>query len=508
MSEGDGRPTAKSGRPEPIGRTEARGRRAQPGHDGSGGSGRSLPSRAVRVIESAESGTAPRSRRMASQLPRTSRARAPQRNRSALAVPPQVQGGGATALSYSPASQVTPAAWAIETLRIDIEAANRKRRRGFILRMLVFVLLPTALMAAYVYLYASPRFVSEFQITYQSTSQSSAGGSSSLLGSLLGASTGGSMVDMSRVLTSYLTSETILHKINSELNLRQHYSNPRIDWPDRLSPKASAEDFLSYFNRRVAVDDMLGGYVVVDVEAFDPKFAYAVAKAMVAACDEMVENLTTRARQEEVRVAEAELNKTQDRLVKATLAITNFRNEHVDFNPTTMALQLDSVVGALESQLAQARATLTSDRTFLAERAPQIITLKSQIAGLEKQIEAEKLRLANKVDDSSDSVSPQSGGAPADQKPYSKLVAEWTSLELEHKFASDSYVSAKSAYDLARVDAERKENYVESFVKPSLPQRSTSPNPWRYILSAFIISIISYASLSLLIGTFRDKAGR
>jgi capsular polysaccharide transport system permease protein len=314
---------------------------------------------------------------------------------------------------------------------------------------------------------------------------------------------------MTRVIWSYLLSDTLLQKIDKQLDLRAHYSNPRIDWWDRLPAKASKEEFLTYFNKRVSINDMMGGYVVVDVEAFDPKFAEDIAKAMAAACDEMVKNLTTRARQENVRVAEVQLKKTQGRLVKATLAVTNFRNEHVDFNPTTMATQLDSVVGNLESQLAQARATLTSDRTFLSAKAPQIVALKSRIAGLEQQIEAEKLRLAS----TATAVDPDAAGlgsghaAARGATPYSKLVAEWTALELELKFATDSYLSAKAAYDLAQVNAEQQQNFVETFVKPNLPQRSTSPDPRTWIVATFFLSLAGYAVGSVLVGSFRDRAG-
>jgi capsular polysaccharide transport system permease protein len=408
---------------------------------------------------------------------------------------------GSAALHYA------PAAWSAEALRIDHAAATRQRRRGLFLRLAVFVALPTLLTAAYVYLYATPRYVSEFQITYQSVNPQSTSGSSSLLGSLLGAAAGSGSVDMTRVLWSYLLSGTLLDKLEKQLPVRAHYSDPRIDWWDRLRANASKEDFLNYFNRRVSVDDMLGGYVVVDVEAFDPKFAETMATAMAAACDEMVENLTTRARREEVRVAEQELKKTQGRLVTATLAVTKFRNEHVDFNPSTMAGQLDSVVGGLEAQLATARATLTSERAFLSDRVPQIVTLKSTIAGLEKQIEAEKLRLATTGAIVGGAPSAQGNTTSGRNEPYSKVVADWTALELEQKFASDSYLSAKAAYDLAVVDAERKENYVETFVKPNLPQRSTSPDPWIWIPSAFISSLVVYVIGSILVGSLRDEAG-
>jgi capsular polysaccharide transport system permease protein len=404
--------------------------------------------------------------------------------------------------------QIAPAAWATEALRIDLAASIRQRRRSFLRRMAIFVLLPTLLTAAYVFLYASPRYVSEFQITYQSYDQPSSSSSSTLLAGVLGLSglgAGGAPVDMSRVLQSYLESDSVLRTVDKQLNLRAHYSDPKNDWLDRLSPGASEEDFLQYFSRRVTVDDMMGGYLVIDVEAFDPKFASAVATAMMQAADDMVEKLTIRARAEEVRAADVELKETQERLIKATVAVTNFRNEHRDFNPSTMASQLDTVVGGLETQLSQARAGLIRDRSYLSENSQRIVLEKSTIAALERQIEAEKHRLA--TTDGTTRGAGSADGVEPHSVPYSKIIEAYTALELEQKFATDSYLSAKQAYDLARADANRKENYVESFVAPNLPQRSTSPDPWIYILSAFLISLILYAVGSLLVGSFREQAG-
>ena len=83
---------------------------------------------------------------------------------------------------------VTAAAWAAAAVDVDWIADSRRRSRNFALRLLLFVALPTAIVAAYMFYYATPRYVSEFQITYQSATNSSSlatggGALSSILGS-------------------------------------------------------------------------------------------------------------------------------------------------------------------------------------------------------------------------------------------------------------------------------------------------------------------------------------
>jgi len=98
-------------------------------------------------------------------------------------------------------------------------------------------------------------------------------------------------------------------------------------------------------------------------------------------------------------------------------------------------------------------------------------------------------------------------GASKAGAPYSDLVAAYTTLTQNEQFAADAYTSAKQAFDLARADAQRKQNYVEAFVKANTPQKSTSPDPLTTILATLVLSLVCYAGVSLLISSFRDQAG-
>src|SRR5437660_7321516 len=80
-----------------------------------------------------------------------------------------------------------PRVWADAALEIDHFKSVHARRIAFLQRLAVFIGLPTLATVAYVYLYASPRYVSEFQITYQSFDQpATAGGQASLISAMFG----------------------------------------------------------------------------------------------------------------------------------------------------------------------------------------------------------------------------------------------------------------------------------------------------------------------------------
>jgi capsular polysaccharide transport system permease protein len=395
-------------------------------------------------------------------------------------------------------------AWAKEAVLMDLVQSARKRRIGFLRRMLLFIGLPTLLATFYVFVYATPRYVSEFQLTYQTFDQpgSSAaaaalGGQSSFLSSVLGI--GASTVDMSRVLAAYLTSSDLVQHVDAKVNLRGHYGNSKIDWFDRLRSGASQEQLLAYFQNRITVDALMGGFVIVDVEAFDRETAKKIAVAMAAAADDMVQDISNRALLDQVHLAEKELARTQGLLLKTTLDVTNFRNQHHNFDPQAAAVLLGNVVGSLEAQLSSYRAALASLRSFVNDDAPAIKALRAEIDATEREIAAENFRLANP--EKSPAASPFAGSAP-----YSELVSEYVLLSEEQQFATDSYTSAKLALDAARTNAANKRAYVESFVKPNVPDESIAPGI-RTVFGTLVVSLLVYMIGSLLMAALRDDAG-
>jgi capsular polysaccharide transport system permease protein len=370
-----------------------------------------------------------------------------------------------------------------------LSTMRRTRRRRFLVKFALFVGVPTLLAFAYVFAWATPRYASEFEITYQSF-QAPQTLSSGLVQTLLGG--GGAGVDLGSIVYEYIRSATLLAQLDAKLHLRQYYSSSKIDYPMRLRRDASAEAFLSYYRLHVvSVSEGLGGYLTVTVQAFDPKFATALAQAIVQATDKMVDDMTARARQDEVRFAESELKRQEERVIRARTALTRFENIHGDLNPQDVANQLGNIAGGLEASLSQARSQLAALLTQVRPDAPQVVNLKTQIASLEKQLQSERGRLAN----------------ANDKTGYSDILEQFSRLQLEQEFAKDAYLAAQQGLAVARADAARKENYLVDFVAPSRPDQPTSWFPITYVATAFIGSLFLYAVGSLIGGAFRDQAG-
>jgi capsular polysaccharide transport system permease protein len=364
---------------------------------------------------------------------------------------------------------------------------HRTRRRRFFGRLALAVGIPTILMALYLFLWATPRYVSEYEITYQ-TYQNTQSLSAGLVQSLIGGSQSGS--DFGSILYEYIRSSELLHKLDAKMNLRKYYSSDRVDYPARLNPNVTDEAFLAYYHQHIVdVSEGLGGYLTIDVRAYDAEYAQALAKAMVEACDEMADRLTTRARQDSIKFAEEEVQRQEERVRQAQMAETRFQNEHRDLNPTNTATQFGQIVGSLETQLSQTKTALTNTLSYANASAPQVQQLKNQIAALESQLRDQRNRLT--------------GG----DKTYSQILEEYSRLQLEEQFAQNAYQSAQQGLAVARADAARKQSYLVDFIAPTHPDGPSRSFYTFYLGTAFFGSLFLYAIGSLLAGAFRDQAG-
>ncbi len=387
-----------------------------------------------------------------------------------------------------------PVGWpATAQYAIALVERRRARSRRMLAWFALVVLLPTLLTAGYSLLVASPRYTSSFELTYQTYK-----GSSSLASGLVQSVTGTSqnnLVDLGTIVYEYLRSSALADKLDADLDLRRHFESSEIDWLSRLRSGSSREAFLSYFRSRVKVSQGLGGYVEVDVEAFDPGFAQTLAKAIVSAADGMVDDLTARARANEVKFAEAELTRQEERVTKARAALTQFQNRQGDQDPTRAANQLGTIVGTIEGQLAEARGQLSNAAGSLAGNSPIVTQLKAKVAALEGQLKSEQGRLA----------ADRPAGVPGSAEPYSKVLDDYQALQLEQDFARNAYMAAQQGVVVARADAAKQQNYLVDFIPPTLPQHATDTFPIQATATVFLSMLLVFAFGSLVLGAARDQ---
>ena len=143
------------------------------------------------------------------------------------------------------------------------------------------------------------------------------------------------------------------------------------------------------------------------------------------------------------------------------------------------------LIGKLETQLD----TMRAERAGLAASAadsPQLPVLDRRIAAFSRQLENERSRIAGEAN----SLAP--------------TVGAYESLTLERDMAAKSIEAAEATLESSRIEARRKQLYLERVVSPDLPDKAEQPRRWLAILTVLVSALVAYATLSLIIAGLRE----
>ncbi len=348
------------------------------------------------------------------------------------------------------------------------------------------------LVAGFYYVYvASDIYVSETRYAIRSGNEAAPSGG--ILSSVVGASAGAgpSSNSDSLIVRDYLLSRDMLMALQERLDLRAHYSSDRIDWFRRMSPDATEEDFLEYYRKMLEVSiEATSGVTVLKVRAFDPESAQTIARHMIELSEELVNQLSDRITEDTLRFARRELDIAESLVRDAGEAVTQFRSQSRSIDPGEETAAVLGIVTELESQLAAAQAELLAAKSFMRADSPKVKTIAARVKALERQVEAQRSRLAGE------------GGTD-----LTRLIDDYAPLVLDQKLSEQRYTSALSSLEVARAEAQRKQRYLVAFVSPELPDEALEPTRVKSVLTVFIAALMIYGIGGLIASAIKDHMG-
>jgi capsular polysaccharide transport system permease protein len=387
--------------------------------------------------------------------------------------------------------------------------AMRRRRRRRLMTMALCVGLPTVIAGLYYAFIANDRYVSETQMILSADSVSGGGGagggglaspgksassgsSASSLLSLVGVSGGGDDPNTDQeMVQNYLQSTEAMLAADRAIGLRKMWSASSIDFFSRLSPDASAESFLRYYQRHVTVSsDPLDPVVDVQVQSFSPADAQLIAKTLVRLGQEKLNAAYRQMRDDSLNFARSEVARAEQRLTAVNDKIRVFRNLHGDIDPTATIGVVGSVAGTTFGELSTAKAQLETALSYARPDSPMVKGLQAYIDALEKQMQSDRGLLA---------------GPQANQN-YANLLGQYEDLMLDQQFAEAIYTSALSLLNSARAATMHQHTYLIDFIKPSLPEASIEPQAVRNVMLVFFASFLAYLIGSLVTSALREHA--
>jgi capsular polysaccharide transport system permease protein len=351
----------------------------------------------------------------------------------------------------------------------------------------VMVAAPVVAVSLYYLGFATPIYVSEARFVVRSRGQAQPAALGSVLQSV-GVELGQGQTDAYEV-HEYITSRDAAGEMVRDHGLRVLLSRPEADWLAEFPhpfETASFENLFRSYKRFVMVGyDANTGISTLRVRAFRPADARALAVALLDGGETVVNRLNDRAQADAVSDADRQVVEAEAHGLRAEAALTAFRNRERLIDPAKSSLAGLDLVGKLESDLA----TLRAERASLAAAAPespQLPVLDRRIQAYSGQIELERSRVAGEAN----SLAPQ--------------IGEYERLVLERDFAERSLAAAVTTLEAARMDARRKQLYLERVVSPNLPDKAVEPRRFRTILMTLVSALLAYGTVSLVIAGLRE----
>ena len=356
-----------------------------------------------------------------------------------------------------------------------------------LLIFLWLVVLPTSLAAVYYGLVASDIYISEAKFAVRTSETPSI--TSSLLDTVLSGTGGESAGEDAAIVRDYILSRDMLEELDRRLDIRKHYTSTKIDFFSRLDDDASQEEFLEYYREMIHVGiESTSNITTIQVKSFEPALAREMAQVIIQLSESLVNKLSERMVEDTLRFARKEVDNAEDRIRKASDALTAFRSETQSIDPGEETSAVLTIVTGLETQLAEARAQLIEMKGYMQKDSPQIKVLEGKVQALEKQVSDERLRLASK-------------GATND---YTQLIDKYQPLILEQELAKQRYASTLTSLETARAEAQRKQRYLLSFVQPKTPDEALLPERFKSALIIFLGLCILYAIGGLVWAAIKD----
>lgn len=381
----------------------------------------------------------------------------------------------------------------LNTPEVSAKGSPQKKRRsyGLLLSFILCFVLPIAGVAVYYYEYATDRFAAKAGFSIRGVDS---GVPMDGIGAITGLASSGSTTSDSYIVLSYLKSRALVEELDRSLDLRAVYSDPSIDILARLSPDASIEEFVDYWEWRIKSNfDPTSGIIEFEVQSFDAAHAREVTEEMLLLLQALVNELTEAARQDALRFAREEVVLQEARLRDIINKIREFRTTEQSVDPSASAALEIQLLASLEARLIDINARISAQSETLDANAPSLVALRRTAEALQQQISERRDTIGGDL--------ANSGSAPGTT---SERLAKYEALEVDRTLAQQAYASALNSLEQARRDADRQQRYLAIHMRPQTPQEAAYPKRARDVSLISFILFAFWAIGSLITYSVRD----
>ncbi|QHQ35508.1 capsule biosynthesis protein [Algicella marina] len=376
-----------------------------------------------------------------------------------------------------------------EIAKIQRDLVRRRRARfwAMILRIAVFVFLPTTLVGYYYVAVATDMYETNSQFVIQTTENPAAGGG---LGGLL-AGTGLATAQDSTVVQGYLSSREAFLKLEEEFGYSAHFKDPKIDRIQRLPQDATLDAAYDLFTKNVTIGyDPTEGIIRMSVIASTPEDSQQFSEALVEYAEERVDGLSLEARGDQLKEALARLATSRQAVEDATQEIVDLQQQLEVLSPELEVQGKMAIIQTLEQEREVKQLNLLELEANPAPNQSRVNILRREIARLSDRISVLRRELTQTT---------------GENESLAGITSELRLAESRLAIRQLILQEAISSAETAQLEASRQTRYISISVAPVAPVEATYPKKFEGTLLAFIVFSGIYILVSLTISILREQ---
>lgn len=353
-------------------------------------------------------------------------------------------------------------------------------------RIIGIAVIASVLAAVYWLAIASDRYVSEAHVIIERTDLP--GGQAMDFSSLIGGAASGNRTDQ-LLLRDHLLSVDMLKKLDAALKLHAHYSDHSHDILSRMWLwNTSIEWFYRYYLSRVSIEfDDYAGVLIIKAEGYDRKTAHAITAFLVQEGGRFMNSMARNLAQEQVIFLEKQVADASERSMQASHALVSYQNKKGMVSPQASTDNIVGLVAKLEAQRVELETQRSANQAYLVPDHPTIIQLSQQIGAVEKQILQEKAKL----------TSPKGST-------LNSTIEEFQELETDAAFTLDVYKTSLVALEKGRIEAARTIKKISVLQAPTEPEYALEPRRFYNTLVFIMLALLLAGVTHLIAAIVRD----
>ena len=354
----------------------------------------------------------------------------------------------------------------------------------------LFVLLPTALAAIWLFVFAADQYESEAQFVVRSSDVGAGTAGAGGLAQMIGLGSAGAGAGEAQSVAAYLLSHDAVQAADARLDLSAMFRRPEADILSRLwTADPEAEELVEDYRDRVdVIFDQDTGLTQLEVRTYRPQDSLALANLLLELGEARVNALNERASDAMLASAQEQLALAEGELARIGGGLSAYRQQQREVDPETSGRAGVELAASLRGELAALRAQERGMANTVRADSPQREALRDRIDALAREVAAAEARLA--------------GGANA----LAARVGDYEDLRLRQEFAAQRYELAAAAFEKARDQALRQNLFIVRVVEPNLPEKALYPRRFTILATLFAGLTLAYGIGWLILAGVREHA--